>query len=427
MTGQTIATGGGRYRVFVDDVEISAHTQQHTAQARLREETLKNLGAKARMYADFEYRYEPSDDELEWYGEQGDGATDPDPEPEPIPGDGLIPTQAETMKPGEWRNLMDHTNLSAGSEFQSFQRVHGTDGGDASADGIGWTQDLVYHKGKLLILAMRDRSPVALIGMEPDGTFWRKDDLPLGGGRRPFNRLAQDDEYLYYFQGQLSQQNIGEGVRTPLDNPGEFEKIIPGFGDDQADSVGNFSVTYVPDWGRFYAISPGGIVWSFAVGDSDWHRHGRTPYEGEGRVSGYTSAIVWNSTQKELVFVGGQGYGSPPGSDKAVARMTNPNGEIEHLPDLHDADGKPLRYTSAEGKLIVEPDGGYWLQVGRWDMYRALEVSGPYHHYLNLQEVGRPIGNYESYAPVHRVPGTDVYAFLSHRYGLVLHRLEPRS
>lgn len=352
----------------------------------------------------------------------------PKPEPSPDPGIGIIPEEAATMQRGEWRNIMHRTNLSAGSEFQSFQRVHGTDGGSASADGIGWTQDLGYHEGKLLILAMRDRSPVSLIVMEPDGEFWRQNNLPLGGGRRPFNRLAQDATHLYYFPGQLPQLELGKGYRTSLDDPGEFEQVIPGFQDEQADSVGNFSVTYVPDWDRFYAISPGGVVWSIELGETGWHNHGRTPYDrtagDEGRVSGYASAIVWNDFTKELVLMGGQGFGSPPGAADKVARMTEPNGEIQALEDLRTVDGEELFYTSAEGKLFPDPRDGTWmLQSGRTKMYRSTgDASGPYELYADLHAIGKPFGSFEAYTPLARVPGTEVIVFLSHRNGVILHR-----
>ena len=352
----------------------------------------------------------------------------------PGPTDSLLLREAATMQPGEWRNIAHLTTWPGkddGRTFFAFQRVSGTaSDGSGVADGIGWTQRLVYHKGGLLILAMRDASPVGLIGMHPDGTFWRV-DAPEGfegpGGRRPFNRLTQDTTHVYFsITRGVTKEDHGRTLRTPLDNPGVFEDSgHHGFGQSNIDSVGNHAILWVEEWGRFYGYTPGGRIWTRTPEDDGWTDLGRTPYDGTCRASGYAGEIAYNPIEDEVIFIGGQHFGSPRGCGTKWVRLQEPLGEIEALPDLPEINGEQLRYTSAQGKIFVDPrDGAYLLQVGRERIYRASNALADWTLYIDLYEdAGKPFHFYDSYAPLALIPGTDVYVFLSHIRGVVLHRL----
>jgi len=365
-----------------------------------------------------------------------DTTTSTSPDPVFHPDGTLLMDQAATMQPGEWRKLADLTEWpgkAGGKSFKGFQIVYPIDPeGTTQADGMGWTQNLVYHEGRLLLLLMRsDHLMRAIIGMEPNGQWWRI-DLPEGfdkGGRRPFNRLTQDDTYLY-FAPKDARTEMGYFIRTPLDNPGVFERYGVPIGDDQMDSTGNFSVTYVPDWGRFYAYTPGGKLWTWTHGESAWTRLGTTPVGEDGlRATGYAGLVMWNDIRKELILVGGQTFGDAPASGHHVARLTEPMGEIQELPNMLKPDGSPLVYTAAENKLIVNPTDGSYIHIDRQKIiYRNSTVGGTYEVYDTIgKEDGWPLGNYELYAPYHVIPHTDVIVFVSHIAGVVLHRLKPIS
>ncbi|MEA3639827.1 MAG: hypothetical protein VBE63_07770 [Lamprobacter sp.] len=358
------------------------------------------------------------------------------------------------MQPGEWRNLRDKTTWpgkNQGASFFDFQRIGGTaKDGTGGADGFGWTQRLVYHEGALMVLAMRDLAPVALFGMDPNGTWWRRDTWKkldgewtkvnqivgwvgsgwsgASGGRRPFNRLTQDSTHLYFSRthGTGSKEEHGRTYRTPLDNPGVFEDSgHHGFGQDDIDTVGNHAIIWVEAWGRFYGYTPGGYIWTRKPGDADWTLLGRTPYDGDSRASGYAGEIAYNAVKDELVFIGGQSFGSPPGTGTKWARITEPTGELEALPDLPNIDGHQLYYTSAQNKILVDPrDGAYLLQVGREKIYRT-EDRENWAIYTDLYaDADKPFWRYDAFAPAARIPGTDVFVFVSHGKGVVLHRLK---
>ena len=387
---------------------------------------------------------------------------EPEPEPEPPPpyeGESLLLREAATMEPGEWRNIAHLTTWPGKADGRSFKQFQYDDGTSfnnttgkrtAGSEGIGWTQRLVYHNGALLLLAMRDQAPVALLGMDPDGTWWRKDTVKhidgewvtvdemtgwegggwsgFSGGRRPFNRLTQDDQYLYFSRAQgVSQLENGRMYRTPLDNPGAFEDAgHEGFQQSNISTVGSHAVLWVEEWGRFYGYTAGGHVWTRLPTDAGWTHLGRTPYDGTCRASGYAGEIVYNPFKDELIFIGGQSFGSPPGCSTKWVRLTEPLGEIEALPDLPEVDGLQLFYTSAQNKLMVHPhDGSYLLQVGREKVFRAADAFSDWVFYTDLwADAGRPFGNYESYAPFALIPGTDVFVFVSHMRGVVLHRVK---
>jgi len=290
----------------------------------------------------------------------------------------------------------------------------------------------VYHEGELMLMLMRsDHIERAFIHMQANGE-WSRIDMPEGfdkGGRRPFNRLTQDEDYLYFAPKDASEE-MGYFIRTPLDNPGVFERYGVPIGDGQMDSVGNFAMTYVPDWGRFYAYTPGGKVWSWTHGEPSWNFHGRTPLDQDGlRASGYAGVLLWNSVRQELIIAGGQPFGSPPGVGYKAARLTEPLGDIEGLPDMLLPNGDPLIYTSAQNKLIVDPRNGSYVQIHKDKViYQNDTIEGTWSFYDTVgEEADWPFGSYELYAPYAFVPGTDVIVFVSHLRGVVLHRLKSES
>ncbi|WP_339379906.1 hypothetical protein [Azoarcus taiwanensis] len=339
------------------------------------------------------------------------------------------------MAPGEWRNLAHLTTWPGkdeGVSFKSFQYVVPIDGESGGADGMGWTQQLVEHDGKLMMILSRSQFERALMVMEADGRFWRINqpegfDSNAGhpGGRRPFNRLTKDDDYLYFAPSDSPRTEMGWFIRTPLDNPGVFERVGPSFGDTQVDGVGSFAITYVQEWGRFYAYTPGGKIWSRAPEDNEWHLHERLPRNDDGRrLSGYAGLLLWNSVKRELAIVGGQNFGSRLRTSYMQYRMTEPFGAPELMADRVGPDGERMLWGSGSSKLIVDPRDGSYLFLKSNVLYRAPDLASPYTVYEDLTG-SLPFGRYEPYCPFALVPGTDVIAFISHTQGLVLHRLKP--
>ncbi len=340
------------------------------------------------------------------------------------------------MSPGEWKNIQHLTSWPGkdeGISFKSFQYVSPIGGGSGGADGMGWTQQLVEYDGKLMMILSRSQYQRALMVMEADGSFWRVNQ-PHGfdsnaahpGGRRPFNRLTQDEDYLYFAPSDSPRTEMGWLIRTPLNNPGAFERVGPSFGDTQVDGVGSFAVTFVPEWGRFYAYTPGGKIWSRTPDDGEWHLHERLPPNDEGhRLSGYAGLLLWNSIKQELAIVGGQNFGSGPKTSYMQYRLTEPLGAPELMADRIRPDGERMLWGSGSSKLIVDPrDGGYIYLHGRGPLYRAPDLSSPYSLYEDISGF-LPFGQYEPYSPFALIPGTDVIAFISHIRGVVLHRLKP--
>ena len=348
---------------------------------------------------------------------------------------GLILEQAALMAPGEWRNLAHLTTWPGkdeGVSFKSFQYVGPINGGSGGADGMGWTQQLVEHDGKLMMVLSRSQFERALMVMEADGRFWRINqpegfDSNAGhpGGRRPFNRLTQDEDYLYFAPSDSPRTEMGWLIRTPLDSPGVFERVGPPFRDTQVDGVGSFAITYVKEWGRFYAYTPGGKIWSRAPEETEWHLHERLPRNDDGRrLSGYAGLLLWNSVKRELAIVGGQNFGSSPRTSYMQYRLTEPFGAPELMADRVGPDGERMLWGSGSSKLIVDPRDGGYLFLKSNVLYRAPDLASPYTVYEDLTG-SLPFGRYEPYCPFALIPGTDVIAFISHIRGLVLHRLKP--
>lgn len=343
-------------------------------------------------------------------------------------GPGLIEREAATLQPGEWRNLAHLTTWEGkdrGVSFKGFQTVRRMDGVKGGADGMGWTQALVYHRGRLMLLLMRDAFERALLVMEPDGRFLRIDQPPgfdQKSHRRPFNKLTQDDRYLY-FSPNIGRDKLGQMIRTPLDDPGVFEPFGIPIGDSQI--LGQFAATYVPEWKRFYAYTPGGKIWSWAPGEAAWRQHARLPADENGyRLSGYAGLLLWNPVRRELVIAGGQTFGNSPQTSHKVYRITSPDGAPEMLPDRRFPDGSLMPWGSGSSRMLADPRDGSYLLLTPEFIYRHGCAGGRFELYEDLRET-RPFGNYEAYTPLAVIPGTDVVVFLSHIKGLVLHRLRP--
>jgi hypothetical protein len=456
-----VATGGGRYRVMRAGAEVSAHTQYHSAIAA-------GIAAKAaspsdlvEVVSDFRVRVEISGTEPPVSPPPVSSpppvisppAIPPPPVVPPV-GAGLLATEASTMQPGEWRNIAHLTNWPGKDQersFNSLQVVQGTaSDGSGGADGFGWTQRLVLKDGRLFILLMRDAAPVSLLGMDADGTFWRKDTWrkvdgawsrveemtgwagsgwsESSGGRRPFNRLTQDATHLYFSRTHgLSKEQHGRTYRMAFDNTGVFEDSgHDGFNQSNIDTVGNHAILWVEQWGRFYAYTPSGHVYTRTPEQTGWWDEiGRTPVIDGTRASGYAGEIAFNPIKNELVVIGGQSFGSPPGVGNKWAVLRSPTGPIEPLPDLPVVGGEQLTYTSAQGKIFTDPrNGDYLLQVGRERIYRTADAANWTVYADIYKEADRPFGSYDSYAPFALIPGTDVVVFLSHLRGVVLHRLK---
>lgn len=350
-------------------------------------------------------------------------------EPPPEPTGTLLVDEAATMAEGEWRLLADKTTWpgkDTGSTFKGFQYV-------GNADGMGWTQPLVHHNGALMMLLCRDGGEQALMHMDPAGNFTRVEE-PVGfgadgiknGGRRPFNRLMQDSQYMMFAPRGASTE-MGHIIRTPLDTPRDFESIGPYIGDDQMDSTGNFSMIWVEEWNRFYAYTPGGKIWSRAPTDAFWTRHADLQVDSEGKtLSGYAGMLVWNPIKLEILIQGGQYFGTNPDTSDKVYRITSPLGDPEMLANRKFPDGTPMYWNHAESKCLIHPADGSYLVIPKGaprTFYRMVSGSGTAHLFDDFSDVGiEVVGRYELYTVFKQLPGTDVFAYISHIRGLGLYR-----
>lgn len=342
------------------------------------------------------------------------------PQPPPVTGNGLLYDIASTLTPGEWRRV-DTTwpGKADGKTFKDFQYVE-------VADGMGWSERLVEYNGTLLFPLMRDKPPTALMGMTADGDWWRIEH-PQGwsltdGERRPFNRHFRDDTYFYWAPSD-EKVLMGYFLRTPLANPGVFERYGIPIGDSQMDTVGNFSVCLAEDWGRFFAYTPGGKLRSWAEGETAWREHAAHIPKNE-RSSGYAGTVIWNPIRKEIISIGGQYFGTNPDVSNRGLRVTAPDAPAElfyaTLPD-----GAPmLGITAANERFTYHPVTGEYLQL--YDdgvIYRSPD-GAQWSVYQDLRDL-KPWGNWEQYIPWTRLGETDCLVAVSHIEGVWLHRVLP--
>lgn len=356
-----------------------------------------------------------------------------EPEAPPVVSGTLLVDEAATMQPGEWRSLVDKTTWPGkdeGVSFKGFQYLKGV------ADGMGWTQRIMYYEGQLMMLLCRDYADQALMLMDAAGNFRRHDNPPgfgadgiKNGGRRPFNRLTQDGEYLI-FAPRGAKDKMGHIIRTPLNNPGVFEKVGPDIGGDHMDTTGNFSFLWVGEWGRFYAYTPGARIWSRAPDDTAWTEHARLPKDSEGhRLTGYGGMLVWNHIKQEILIQGGQTFGDTYESSDMVYRLTSPLGDPELLANRKYPDGSKMIWSSGSSRCLVHPVDGSYLIFPRFTgadriFYRSVTGGGTMELFEDFSGLFY-WGRYEPYAPITLIPGTEVFAYVSHIEGLGLWR--PKS
>lgn len=338
----------------------------------------------------------------------------------------LLHDTAATLMPGEWRRVPTRwPGSDTGRTFKGFQTV--STPGDGSADGMGWTERLVEYHGELLLPLMRDRFGKALARMSSTGN-WTRIETPVGWStskseRRPFNRWFRDAHYAYFSPAD-GKELMGYFLRTPLEEPGVFERYGIAIGDDQMDTVGNFSTCHAAEWGRFYAYTPGGKLYSWAEGDSAWASH-HTHIPKAQRNSGYGGTVIWNPIEREVITIGGQTFGSNPDMSFRVLRLTSPavNAEAEVFSARFE-DGTPIpAINSSTSRLLVHPSTGDYLMLYRDGRMLRSADARVWTLYEDLNTL-KPWGNYELYCPWTHLSGTpDVLVMVSHIMGVWLHRL----
>lgn len=349
---------------------------------------------------------------------------EPEPEPEPIPTDGtLLRDIAATLSRGEWRQVA--TKIPAEfPNFKAFQTVHGNEMQSGSADGMGWTERLIEHKGTLMLPLMRDFFTKALIVMDSAGN-WRRINEPSGWSRtkserRPFNRWFKEDGYACFAPAD-EKPAMGYVVRTSLDSPAVFERHGIAVGDSSMDSVGNFSMCTA--WDRRWIYTPGGKLRSWGEGEVAWTDHYSHLPQSQ-RPSGFAGSVFFNPIRNEVMAIGGQYFGSNPDvSDRGW--IIRP-GEVQAtLFNATFEDGTPiLRLTSAQCRLLYHPiTGEYLLLYVDGVMYRS-DDGRVWRSYQDLRAL-KPWGNYEQYCPWTILEGTDVVVMVSHLEGVWLHKLLP--
>lgn len=419
-----IASGGGRYRVMRDGAELSAHTAQHTALAAGIAAKQATPASLIEVVTDFRVRVEIT------------GATAPAPTPDPVPEptpdpvppvvtlppiskDGtLLRDIAAELAPGEWRRV-DTKLVDESTTFKGMQTVSAVPPATGSADGMGWTEDLVEYKGTLMLPLMRDTFAKALIIMDARGQ-WVRINTPPGLNattqRRPFNRWFRDEVYAYF------ALSYGEIQRTPLDNPGQFETFGVPIGDGQMDWVGNYAACVAK--GRFWAYTPGGKLRSWAHGEPGWtdiHTH----MAKSERPSGYAGSLQYNPVKNEIFAIGGQYFGANPDiSYRGWRADPDDHAKPATYFEARLEDGTPIAgLTSAQTRLLYHARTGEYLMLhhdGR--MYRSEtgEVWRPYEDLTTL----KPWGRYEQYCPWTYLENTDVIAMVSHIMGVWLHKVK---
>lgn len=331
----------------------------------------------------------------------------------------LLYEMAANMQPGEWKRVP--TTLPVGkTTFKQFQTVSTPNVG--SADGMGWTERLIEHNGTLLLPLMRDTFGKALAIMDADGN-WRRIEKPTGwtlkSERRPFNRWFKHDGYAHFANSNGTKTLIGSTLRTPLDNPGVFEVYGIPVGDDQFDTVGNFSMC--EGWGRHFVYSPGGKLRSWAEGELKWEDH-FSHIPRDLRNSGYAGTVIFNPVKQEIISIGGQHFGTSPDISFRVLKVNAPMGDAEVFDAVFE-DGSLVReVTAASSRFFYHPISGEWLMLYRDGVMYYSHDAKVWHLYEDLTSL-KPWGNYEKYCPWTQLGDTDVLVMVSHIMGVWLHRL----
>lgn len=418
-----VATGGGRYRVFRDGVELSAHTAQHTAFEAGIAAKQAALGSLVEVVTDFRVRIEITDT-VPAPAPEPEPEPTPNPEPPPILADGtLLRDVASTLQAGEWRRVP--TTLPEGlARFKDLQYVHGNEMQSGGADGMGWTERLIEHKGTLMLPLMRDFFTKAMIVMDAAGK-WHRIDEPQGWNRekserRPFNRWFKKDGFACFAPAD-EKPAMGYVLRTPLGSPGVFERHGIAIGDGAMDSVGNFSMCEA--WGRLWAYTPGGRLRSWAEGDAAWvNNYAHIP--STERASGFAGTVIYNPVRDEVLAIGGQYFGSNPDVSDRGMRVTSPDAPSEMFSATFEDGSRVLGLTSAESRLLYHPVTGEYLMLYHdGQMYRSVD-GRVWRLYQDLRML-KPWGGYEQYCPWALLEGTDVIVMVSHTEGVWLHKLLP--
>lgn len=346
-----------------------------------------------------------------------------EPPPAPPQTDTLLLDVAATLELGEWRHVPTRwPGQDAGRPFSGFQTVRTPNVG--SADGMGWTERLVEYKGGLMLPLMRDSFGKALMLMDSTGN-WTRIETPAGWAakseRRPFNRWFRDDQYAYFSPAD-AKTAMGYFLRTPLEDPGIFERYGISIGDSQMDTTGNFSTCHSPEWNRFFAYTPGGKLRSWAEGEASWREHADNIPK-DDRNSGYAGTVIWNPFRHEVVTIGGQSFGSNPDVSHRMLRLASPTGKAT-VHDMRSPDGNLFtRIRASQDRFIVSPATGEYLYLRESGVMYISADAETWTVYQDLNAI-KPWGNYEQYCPWTHLSGTtDVLVMVSHIEGVWLHRL----
>ena len=356
----------------------------------------------------------------------------PTPAP-PAPAGRLLESVAATMQPGEWRQVST-TLPPEFSNFQGFQYVKAIPPATGGADGMGWTERIVERDGRLLTVLMRDSFQQYLATMTADGAWSRSplDGLPNVGERRPFNRLIEAHGYALFSESD-GKTSIGDFYRTPLDNPGAWERFGVPVGNDQFDTVGNFASCYSPDWDRYFHFCPGGKIYSASHADLEaatpncWIRHDENIPQAQS-PTGFAGTILWNPVKRQVWAAGGQTFGTAPDLSMYSLSISGPTEQTVLHGPARLPDGTVLgAITSGSSRFITDRrDGSVFMLYRDHKLYRSVdgEVWDLYEDLTAL----KPWGNYEQYIPwTHLGAHDDVIVCVSHMRGVWLHRLKALS
>lgn len=309
-----IATGGGRYRVMVDGVEVSPHTQYHTALARASQEKACNPDSDVEVLSDFRVRVELAASDC-----PSEPTTDPepeptpDPEPDPVepdpvePGDTYLGNLAEVMLPGETRpldaglpagfdNWLDfirhafnsdcpdqwgengHWHRGAGQTFFMGDRTKSTMQRDPDEDNIVFVSYLAnenrwVHNSKTGVRDSNDHHPYS--------------QMALDEKRDRYYRIRDDAIWVYDMTADTQEGYEGPQAWTRIDQSFPTHPNAPKEVHEALDRI-----IMADEGGNIYGVNPDDFADQALLGT----RPGQAAYQ---------SLMTYNRTRKELMWVGG--------------------------------------------------------------------------------------------------------------------------
>lgn len=409
--------------------------------------------------------------------------------PEPAPGDpdaqphDALAEIGAGMTPGEWR-YVETTNTP---DFQvSFCPLDDPDSGSTHA--LGWTGNFAYDPDSqsFWAIGMRGGSEKRLFMLNRD-LEWFETRIPLDEcrtDRRPFNRLSLVDGYLYWPSSVSGngRASIGQLKRAPIEpylagkTDVAWERVSDGFGINNMNATGDFSVTWFPDLGGWVFVGRNsgsstpepysqeghteegeqlGKYWYARAmflrpPSQEWIQFDRV-YSGQ-----YQGHLLYNPVKRQVLVApgrefGGSRSGSSPNREWAiihhdggdnrlvrhpddgptpwVEKLDRPVGDDFELPDYSvrhgtisydPRNGDYLWWNRAREKIWRSEDGKHWTV---YEDFSDMPSDRFPEDRVRFRRGGGLFGA-TGYVQMNAIPGTDLLLFVDPDRGLILHRMK---